>query len=64
MKLLPRSLLDELHARAAAAARGRAHHNIHASPADPVQRFIVVAQRASYVACAELAMMLRAKSRW
>jgi cupin fold WbuC family metalloprotein len=65
MKLLPRSLLDELAARAAAVPRGRAHHNIHASPDDPVQRFIVVAQRDSYfrphrhVARAELALVLR-----
>lgn len=65
MKLLPRSLLDELAARAAAAPRGRAHHNMHASPDDPVQRFIVVAQRDSYfrphrhVARAELALVLR-----
>jgi cupin fold WbuC family metalloprotein len=67
MKLLPRALLDQLTATAAASARGRAHHNIHASPADPVQRFIVVAQRDSYfrphrhVGRAELAMLLRGK---
>ena len=67
MKLLPHALLDELAARAAAAPRGRAHHNIHASPADLVQRFIVVAQRDSYfrphrhVTRAELALMLRGK---
>ena len=67
MKLLPRSLLDELAARAAAVPRGRAHHNIHASPEDPVQRFIVVAQRDSYfrphrhIARAELALVLRGK---
>jgi cupin fold WbuC family metalloprotein len=65
MKLLPHSLLDELADRAAASARRRAHHNIHASPEDPVQRFIVVAQPNSYfrphrhVARAELAMILR-----
>lgn len=65
MKLLPHSLLDELAASAAASSRRRAHHNIHASPEDPVQRFIVVAQRDSYfrphrhVARAELAMILR-----
>jgi cupin fold WbuC family metalloprotein len=65
MKLLPKSLLDELAARAAAATRGRAHHNIHASPTDLVQRFIVVAQGDSYfrphrhVTRAELALILR-----
>lgn len=67
MKLLPHSLLDELAASAAASPRRRAHHTIHASPADPVQRFIVVAQPDSYfrphrhVARAELAMILRGK---
>jgi cupin fold WbuC family metalloprotein len=67
MKLLPHSLLDELAASATASARRRAHHNIHASPADLVQRFIVVAQPDSYfrphrhVARAELALMLRGK---
>lgn len=48
MKLLPRTLLDELAAKAAASPRARAHHNIHATPADLVQRFVVVAQRDSY----------------
>ncbi|GAC1452532.1 MAG: WbuC family cupin fold metalloprotein [Steroidobacteraceae bacterium] len=67
MKLLPHALLDELAARAAAAARGRAHHNIHASPADLVQRFIVVARGDSYFrphrhgSRAELALILRGK---
>ena len=65
MKLLPHALLDELAATAAAAVRGRAHHNIHASPTDLVQRFIVVAQADSYfrphrhAARAELAVILR-----
>jgi cupin fold WbuC family metalloprotein len=65
MKLLPHALLDELAASAATSVRRRAHHNIHATPADPVQRFIVVAQRDSYfrphrhVARAELAVILR-----
>ena len=48
MKLLSRTLLDELAAKAAASPRARAHHNIHATPADPVQRFLVVAQGDSY----------------
>jgi cupin fold WbuC family metalloprotein len=48
MKILPRSLLDELTAKAADSARARAHHSIHATPADPVQRFIVVALHHSY----------------
>jgi cupin fold WbuC family metalloprotein len=46
--LLPRALLDELAAKAAASPRLRAHHNIHATAADPVQRFLVVAQGGSY----------------
>ncbi|MBS0364322.1 MAG: WbuC family cupin fold metalloprotein [Proteobacteria bacterium] len=48
MKLLTGALLDELTARAQASPRSRAHHNIHATPEDPVQRFVVVAQGASY----------------
>lgn len=48
MKLLSHSLLDELAAKAAAAPRGRAHYNIHASPEDPLQRFLVVAERRTY----------------
>jgi len=48
VKLLSRTLLDELAAKAAASPRARAHHNIHATPADPVQRFVVVACADSY----------------
>jgi cupin fold WbuC family metalloprotein len=48
MKILPRVLLDELAAKAAASPRARAHHTIHATPADAVQRFIVVALHDSY----------------
>ena len=65
MKLVPRALLDELAAKAAASPRARAHHNIHASAADPVQRFLVVTQRDSYfrphrhTTRAELAVLLR-----
>jgi cupin fold WbuC family metalloprotein len=65
MKVLSASLLDELSDQAAASSRGRAHHNIHASAADLVQRFVVVAQRRSYfrphrhLVKAELALVLR-----
>ncbi|HEV3178882.1 MAG TPA: WbuC family cupin fold metalloprotein [Steroidobacteraceae bacterium] len=48
MKLLPRALLDELATRAAASPRARAHYNIHPTPDDPVQRFLVVALPGSY----------------
>jgi cupin fold WbuC family metalloprotein len=65
MKLLPRALLDELAARAAASPRARAHYNIHGSAADPVQRFLVVARPDSYfrphrhTARSELALLVR-----
>src|SRR6516162_11512691 len=65
LELLPRALLDELAAKAAASPRLRAHHNLHATPADPVQRFLVVAQRDSYfrphrhASRSELALLLR-----
>ena len=48
MKLLGRALLDELAAKAAASPRARAHHLIHATAEDRVQRFVVVARRDSY----------------
>ncbi|MFL6603892.1 MAG: WbuC family cupin fold metalloprotein [Steroidobacteraceae bacterium] len=48
MKLFSQALLDELTAKAGASPRLRANHNIHASPADPVQRFFIAAQRDSY----------------
>jgi len=48
MKLLARALLDELTAKAAASPRARAHHLIHATAEDRVQRFVVVARRDSY----------------
>jgi len=47
-ELLSRTLLDELAAKAAASPRARAHYNIHATPADLVQRFVVVASGDSY----------------
>jgi cupin fold WbuC family metalloprotein len=65
LKLLPQALLDELAAKAAASPRARAHHNIHATPADLVQRFLVVAQGDSYfrphrhASRSELALLLR-----
>jgi cupin fold WbuC family metalloprotein len=65
MRVLPRSILDELAAQAHASRRGRAHFNIHNDAADIVQRFIVVANRDSYFrphrhrVRAELALVLR-----
>jgi cupin fold WbuC family metalloprotein len=49
MKLISTTLLDELAAKAATSPRRRAHHNLHASPTDTLQRFVVVALRDSYV---------------
>ncbi len=48
MKLFTDTLLDELAAKANASPRLRAHHNIHQSPGDLVQRFFVAANRDSY----------------
>jgi cupin fold WbuC family metalloprotein len=48
MRLFGQALLDELAAKAAAAPRGRAHHNVHASAEDLLQRFFVVADSRSY----------------
>ena len=68
MKLLPRALLDELAARAAASPRARAHYNIHPTPGDPVQRFLVVALPGSYfrphrhATKSELAIVVRGRS--
>lgn len=67
MKLVSQSLLDELVAQACASPRGRTHYNLHAGPADPVQRFLVVANRDSYfrphrhAARAELAFVVRGR---
>jgi cupin fold WbuC family metalloprotein len=67
LKLLSRTLLDELAAKAAASPRARAHYNIHATPADPVQRFLVVAQGESYfrphrhATRSELALIVRGR---
>jgi cupin fold WbuC family metalloprotein len=65
MKLFSTTLLDELTARAAASPRLRAHHNVHSSPGDPVQRFFVCAQRDTYfrphrhLTKSEMALVLR-----
>jgi cupin fold WbuC family metalloprotein len=65
MKLFSQNLLDELTAKAAASPRLRANHNIHAVPADVVQRFFVAAQRDTYfrphrhLTKSELALVLR-----
>jgi cupin fold WbuC family metalloprotein len=67
MKLVSRSLLDELAARAAASPRARAHYNLHAAPADAVQRFLVAANHDSYfrphrhASRAELALVVRGR---
>lgn len=65
MLVLSQNLLDELAAKAAAAPRGRAHHTVHASNDDLVQRFFVAATRNSYFrphrhhTKSELAIVLR-----
>jgi len=67
LKLLPHHLLDELTSKATASPRARAHHNIHESAQDPVQRFLVVSNRNSYfrphrhLTKSELAMVLRGR---
>jgi len=65
MKLISAQLLDELAAGAAASPRARTHYNLHESPADLVQRYLVVANRGSYFrphrhgTRAELALIVR-----
>ena len=65
MKLISASLLDELAAAATANPRGRTHYNLHGSPADLIQRYLVVANRGSYfrphrhTTRAELALIVR-----
>jgi cupin fold WbuC family metalloprotein len=67
MKLFSRVLLDELTAKASTSPRLRANYNIHASPADPVQRFFIAAQRDSYfrphrhLTKSELALAIRGR---
>jgi len=48
VRLFARTLLDDLAAKAAVSPRQRAHLNVHAGPADVVQRFFVAADRNSY----------------
>jgi cupin fold WbuC family metalloprotein len=48
MKLISRDILSQLAEKAAAAPRARAHHNLHETPADLVQRFFVTATSESY----------------
>ena len=65
MRVFSATLLDELAAQARQSPRRRAHHNIHAGPDDPVQRFLVAVQPDSYfrphrhAARSELAVVLR-----
>jgi cupin fold WbuC family metalloprotein len=65
MHIFTGQLLDELAAKATASPRGRTNFNIHASAADPVQRFFIVANRQSYfrphrhLSKSELALVLR-----
>jgi cupin fold WbuC family metalloprotein len=67
MKLIAHNLIDELSTRAAASPRGRAHHNVHESPTDLVQRFFVVTQRNTYfrphrhLTKSELALVMRGR---
>jgi cupin fold WbuC family metalloprotein len=67
MRLFEDTLIDDLAAKAASSPRRRAHFNIHGSAADPVQRFIVVAQNDSYFrphlhrTKSELAVVLRGR---
>lgn len=65
MKLFSETLLDELTAQAAASPRLRAHHNVHTSPGEKVQRFFICAQRDTYfrphrhLTKSEMALVLR-----
>jgi cupin fold WbuC family metalloprotein len=65
MNIFTAHLLDELAAKATASPRARTNFNIHASAADPVQRFFIVANRQSYfrphrhLSKSELALVIR-----
>jgi cupin fold WbuC family metalloprotein len=65
MQIFTGQLLDELAAKATASPRGRTNFNIHDSAADPVQRFLVVANQQSYfrphrhLSKSELSLVLR-----
>jgi cupin fold WbuC family metalloprotein len=49
MKFVTAAQLADLARQANAAARGRAHLNVHAGADDPVQRFFVSVDRRSYI---------------
>jgi cupin fold WbuC family metalloprotein len=67
MRLFEDKLIDELAAKAATSPRRRAHYDIHDSPADLVQRFLVVGQPGTYFrphlhrTKSELAVVLRGR---
>lgn len=48
MKTIDTQLIDALTQRAGALPRRRANHNVHETPADPIQRLFVAAMRDSY----------------
>ena len=48
MKLITSEAIDKLIATAGTNARRRTHHNVHESPADPIQRLFVAAKKDSY----------------
>lgn len=48
MKSITSELLDELEEKARTSPRLRSNLNIHASASDPVQRYFIAAERASY----------------
>lgn len=67
MKVFTRALIDQLSLQATASPRKRAHHNVHTSPEDLVQRFFVSADRGTYfrphrhLTRSELAVVLRGR---
>lgn len=48
-KLIDRTLLTELCQKAKDSERGRAHHNLHETAEDPVQRLLIALQPGTYV---------------
>jgi len=48
MKVISAALIEELVARAGTQTRRRTNHNVHETPADPIQRMFVAAKRDSY----------------
>lgn len=67
MNTFSHELLETLAAKAVASPRRRAHHNVHASSEDVVQRFFVVAEPETYFrphrhhTRSELALVLRGR---